>query len=127
MSGDVRRYQDIRKMQQIVFAGEARGQSSCDEDEGVNPHNPGGRGREGRGDVYKVTLRQSYRCFLFKLFVRQAESRLLSSLLPPGVRCEGGVGETGGRGWELFAGGLCLMLECRPRPETPHSSPLLLY
>ena len=91
MSGDVRRYQDIRKMQQIVFAGEARGQSSCDEDEGVNPHNPGGRRREGRGDVYKVTLRQSYRCFLLKLFVPPADcAQSLLSSLHAGVRCEAG-------------------------------------
>ena len=30
-------------------------------------------GRGGGGDVYKVPVRQSYRCFLFRLFVRQEE------------------------------------------------------
>ena len=54
MSGDIRTFRNIYATNSFCL----RDETSCDEDKGVNPHNPGGgRGGEGGENVYKVTLR----------------------------------------------------------------------
>ena len=91
MSGDIRTFRNIYATNSFCL----RDETSCDEDKGVNPHNPGGGRGGGGGRECLQSYTQSYRCFLVRLFVRRAAEVNLLFHLPPvvrsevwGVRCE---------------------------------------
>ena len=63
MSGDIRTFRNIYATNSFCL----RDETSCDEDKGVNPHNPGG-GRGGRGERMFTKLHSELQMFSSQAF-----------------------------------------------------------